>query len=1102
MSRFGENGKLNTKKILLFSILIVALIIAIVIVNIPKDKVVSTVPGEQSIFDADKEIKKDTYITISVNEVLHTGSTEFFSKVTFKVTRATGATIKNVEITKGSDAFYVSTENKNHTKDVTENGSYKIVVVYTYKDGETTKEASLTGNYSVSKIDVTGPSNAKPSFLAKTDTGATFKCNQKDAMGGIDESKTQYRLTNAAGTSGTYQSSNELKMTSGQKYYVQTKATDIFGYTTESEVFEYNYVNVPKPVIGEGGNISYTLTPNADKWTNGTVKVTVSTTAAGMKTLLSLTTTATDFKESTSITVDQNMKVYVKLSDGTNVSSNYATIDVKNIDKVNPTDAAPSASEITTSSFKVTCKQTDAASKINESTIRYRVLKDETTVFKAYQTSDTFTDIPAGEYFIQTKVTDNAGNTQESKLTTVKTKELDKTSTYISLKADRSISSWTNQDITVTANILKSLEGTPYKVVMSSDGGASYQERTQVVASEICTVKACLYDGTNYSEPITMNLYYIDKVAPTNTAPAITKVTSSSIIATSKQTDALSGVNMGETRYRLVDPDGNYGEWQNYGTFSKLNQDTTYKVQTRTIDNAGNEMVSELTSATTGKLPNTEDVLTLTPSTSNNEMAFSNVTVIAESSDPDLTIQMSKNGEKYLNVSTVVMESNGRVYGRLTDGVNYTEPIYIDVTNIQAPLPTPDPEMFTLEEVPTCTINPETWTRDTVRIRVDRVKDYMVQTKLNDGDWEYTAFQTVESNDDIVYARYYDGTSYSEEVRFQVTNIDKTPPNAEIPGFSIVERGLGDDLSIVMFTFQQTDDQSGIPQDTDHIKYRIIDPDGNIGEWQTDNIFRNIESYKVYKGQTLAIDLVGNEQISEEGSFMVVLYDDDGNMVDKEGHYLRRDENGNFVRIDNNEPVGGNGNTGNDNTGNNGSEIGTSISEDIDPNENNNPVNPNPNSGSELTEDPVNQDPVNQNPEPNNNNNNEQQEPTPEPVIEPEQTVNLDEVGEVKKTNETTQTEEQNEQTQVVEENNNNNVVVLVPKTNSPVGAVKKTNTTSNSTTNTSNINTANIVNNSVADSNMPKTGKDSNIGIFGIALLLIGISLYFVKRNKDLEDV
>ena len=171
------------------------------------------------------------------------------------------------------------------------------------------------------------------------------------------------------------------------------------------------------------------------------------------------------------------------------------------------------------------------------------------------------------------------------------------------------------------------------------------------------------------------------------------------------------------------------------------------------------------------------------------------------------------------------------------------------------------------------------------------------------------------------------------------------------------------------------------------------------------------------------------------------------------------------------------------------------IKDGIDPNETNNQVNPNPNSGSELTEDPVNQES-----EPNNNNN-EQQEPTPEPVIEPEPALNLDEVGEVKKTEETTQIEQQNNDTQVIEENNNNNVVVLVPKSNSAVGAVKKTNTTTNTTTNTS-INTNNIINDTQANSNMPKTGKDSNIGIFGVALLLIGISLYFVKRNKDLEDV
>ncbi len=102
MSRFGENGRLNTKKVLLFSILIVALIIAIVIVNIPKDKVVSTLPGELNIFDADKEINKNTYITISANEVLHTGSEleRYLSKVTLKVTRATVLQLQTLRLLK------------------------------------------------------------------------------------------------------------------------------------------------------------------------------------------------------------------------------------------------------------------------------------------------------------------------------------------------------------------------------------------------------------------------------------------------------------------------------------------------------------------------------------------------------------------------------------------------------------------------------------------------------------------------------------------------------------------------------------------------------------------------------------------------------------------------------------------------------------------------------------------------------------------------------------------------------------------------------------------------------------------------------------------
>ena len=167
-------------------------------------------------------------------------------------------------------------------------------------------------------------------------------------------------------------------------------------------------------------NLTFTASPSG--WTNGNVSVKVSTTVTGYT--LQTSTDGKTWGTTNPLTFSQNGTAYARLWDGTNASS-VATLNVTNIDKLVPTNTAPTGSS-KDNGIIVTLKQTDASatssygcSEIKASETRYAIKKSSSSTWGAWQSSNSFTGLEIGtRYDIKTKVTDYAGNSSESNVYT------------------------------------------------------------------------------------------------------------------------------------------------------------------------------------------------------------------------------------------------------------------------------------------------------------------------------------------------------------------------------------------------------------------------------------------------------------------------------------------------------------------------------------------------------------------------------------------------------------------------------------------------------------------------------------------------------------
>ena len=438
-------------------------------------------------------------------------------------------------------------------------------------------------------FDNNAPTNTAPQIILASTKTIVIENKQTDDEGQLKTVVYEIKKTTDPDDGWKGQDSGRFEnLDENTEYQVRTVATDEAGNTSESVVVTVRTTGIPGPE-------SIKSAQNPAGWTNTDRELTISTTVKGYK-----LETSKDgknwIKTENQKTYNYGDKVYARLTDGTNFGEQFVFEELQ-IDKQAPTDTAPTATS-TTRSVTVTCTQKDegsgedktkSASGIDTTKTQYRLVTDTTgkTALKDWQNSNVFEGLTHNtNYYVQTQVTDKAGNTRISNVTTLKTQEVPNGNTtgVIILEADHT--KLTNIDVVVTAKTNQ----TGFVIQMSTDG-KTFKDGNKVTLTQNGTVYARLRDASNnYGGAASKSISIIDKIAPTNIAPTAT-ATSSSITVTNKQTDVNSRIKTVQYQIKKTS-DSTWSSLTSTATFENLLSDTSYDVRTYATDNANNSSYS------------------------------------------------------------------------------------------------------------------------------------------------------------------------------------------------------------------------------------------------------------------------------------------------------------------------------------------------------------------------------------------------------------------------------------------------------------------------------------------------------------------------------
>ena len=107
---------------------------------------------------------------------------------------------------------------------------------------------------------------------------------------------------------------------------------------------------------------------------------------------------------------------------------------------------------------------------------------------------------------------------------------------------------------------------------------------------------------------------------------------------------------------------------------------------------------------------------------------------------------------------------------------------------------------------------PNDWTNKDVTVTAATTeKNFALQTKKDNGEWQTTGTQTFTENGTI-YARLWDGINAGAETKLNVTNIDKLVPNAFTPKATVTTNSIKVDGTTTDATATSTNGSSGIKE--------------------------------------------------------------------------------------------------------------------------------------------------------------------------------------------------------------------------------------------------------------------------------------------------
>ena len=823
----------------------------------------NTVYSQEYIIKIDKEAPTNAAPTVNA-------TTNSLTVTNKQIDNLSGIASVQYAIYKGNS--WSAWQTSNQFTGLIHNTTYKVKTKTTDKVGNASESAenttAKTSNLVAGTLTLTHNTASGSAYTSNTWTKDSVYVALVKASTGTT---TYESITGSAQSVGSGTIADTTVTTNGTTT-LRVKTTD--GTNT---VYSSNYVikvDKAKPTAGTltmklGSSTGNAYTSNS--WTNQNVwlhKNDGSDTLSGHKSTTYTVSGANLTNQTVDNTISTEGTYTVTVTTYDNVNNSSTNSYNLKIDKTAPTTTAPTATS-TTNGIKVTFKQTDSLSGINNSSIQYAIYKNG--AWSAWQTSDSFTGLTYNtSYKVKTKVRDNAGNSSESTELSISTKNL--TAPTLSFKlennsgSDYTVGSWVGKNVYVTLNKATSGTSTYESLQGSAQTVAATTAATTISTSGTTTLRAKVTDGTN---TIYSNNYVVkvDKNAPTNVAPTATSTTNSISVA-SKQTDNLSGLNSSTLQYAIY-KGNSWSAWQASNTFTGLTHNTAYKVKTKVSDNVGNTSESTELSISTKQL--TAGGLTLKHTNSSgaaytaNTWTKDNVYVTLNKAASGTSTYESVSGSAQTvavgTTADTTVNTNGTTTLRVktTDGTNT---VYSGnyIIKKDAQNPTAGTLTMKLGNSTGSTYTSGAWTNQNVWLHKNDGSDTLsghkstTYTVASTSITNQTADNTISTEGKYTATvTTYDNVSNSSTRNYTI-NIDKTVPTTIAPGVKTTTNSI-------TISSKQTDALSGIAS----VQYALYNG-SSWSSWQSSNTFTGLTTNKVYKVKTKTIDKAGNSSESIETS--------------------------------------------------------------------------------------------------------------------------------------------------------------------------------------------------------------------------------------------
>ena len=322
------------------------------------------------------------------------------------------------------------------------------------------------------------------------------------------------------------------------KLKVVTEEGYTFKITKDKVEYVGNNVEIEEPDLQEG-EITFSYNPSTP--TKSSVEVTIETKTELGNNWIEYSTDGNSWgKYERPITVTDNCKIYARLRNNIGPSTNTATGNVENIDRLDPKMFTPSATNTTNSitlsgsTEDAEATETDGCSGID---VYYFSIDGGEWLPENGQveTSYTFNGLVQGkEYTLKVKAVDKAGNeteTEEIKCTT---------GTIPGLIKDQNVTFSCSPTTITNGNVIVTIETkvSGYTLQYSTNGTPWQNYSSPITMETNGTVHAKLVDSSGQEGgAASANIRIIDKLEPNEPTLQVTGVTSSSITVTANATD-------------------------------------------------------------------------------------------------------------------------------------------------------------------------------------------------------------------------------------------------------------------------------------------------------------------------------------------------------------------------------------------------------------------------------------------------------------------------------------------------------------------------------------------------------------------------------------